>query len=149
MPHVWSIGTGMGDGSVVQFMPGTNTKTKEEIEKIIKHPEVIARMESKVFDEKSNKMITKLEIMGYGKKEDESSNDSDNKGSDDSDEDENEGLAGMNYGDAVKLVKETYNTQVLKEWAEDESRKKVNDAIEKQLAKIDKERTEGEESSQE
>lgn len=148
MPHVWSIGTGRKDSSVVQFIPGTNQKELSEIKCVIDHPEVQARMKAEIYDKKLNKMVKKLEIIMP--KEDEESEGEVNGENVDETLSGSNGLADLNGDDAVKLIKETYNLPLLREWAEDEARKKPSVAIAKQIEKIEAEREgDDEENSQE
>lgn len=128
--HVWSIGSGLGDGSVIQIIPGPNDLTKIQWDAIKEHPVVKERMEKDVIDEKRGK-IKMLELVSVKK-----SDDSD----DDNDDDTNEGLGGVSVGDAKKIIVETFNTELLRKWDEEETRKGVKTAIEKQLEAIKKDR---------
>lgn len=117
----WSIATGIQGGGVVSLRPGVNKLEKREWELIKGHPDVKERLEKKV-----------LEIIEGPKEE---SGDSGETG-------EVETLGQLGAPEAKKLVAETHNTDLLNEWLEDESRKGVKAAIEKQLADIEKEREE-------
>jgi hypothetical protein len=126
-----SVGAGLPDASVIQFMPGVNEFTKEQWEKVSAHPEIKKRMETEVVDLKRGK-VPMIEVLSEVKKSDNSNegNDEDNKG----------GIEGLNVGDAKALVKETENTPLLREWLESETRKGVKEAIEKKLEKIEADR---------
>jgi hypothetical protein len=140
--NVMSVGAGLPDASVIQFMPGVNEFTKEQWETVSKHPEIKKRMETEVVDLKRGK-VPMIEVLSEAKKADDS-----NKGDDDNNEG---GIAGLNVGDAKALVKETENTPLLREWLESETRKGVKEAIEKKLEKIeaDREGSNDENNSQE
>ena len=128
--NVMSVGAGLPDASVIQFIPGINEFTKEQWEVVSKHPEIKKRMEMEVVDLKRGK-VKMIELLSEVKKSDD-----DNKG----DEDNKGGIEGLNVGDAKNLIKETENTPLLREWLESETRKGVKEAIEKKLEKIDKDR---------
>jgi hypothetical protein len=137
--NVWSIGKGMADGAVVQLVPGPNELEKADWEAIKDHPVVKARMEKDVIDMTRGK-VKMLEVV-VAKVETGSSDD--NSGSDDN----NEGgstLSSLNATDAVKLIKETFNVELLRKWEEDETRKKPMAAIKAQFEAIEKSREEDE-----
>ena len=95
------------------------------------------RLEEDVIDLKRGKVkmieiVTKKVAPAASNKKDDSSDDSSDESA----------LGSMNVKDAVDLVKETLNTPLLRSWKESETRKKVSDAIKRQLAAIDKEREE-------
>ena len=134
MTNVWSISMGGRDGSVVQLIPGANEVKKEDWDKIKDHPEVKARMKADVFSKKENKMCKKLEILAEKKAKKE------NDDGDDDGDNSQSALSELKVGEAQELVKETYQTPLLREWLDDETRKGVVTAIESQLKKIEDER---------
>lgn len=129
--NVMSVGAGLPDASVIQFMPGVNEFTKEQWEKVSAHPEIKKRMETEVVDLKRGK-VPMIEVLAE-KKENKS------EGNDD-DANTNSAISELGVKDAKTLVEETFNTVLLKEWLEGETRKGVKSAIEKQLEGIEKER---------
>lgn len=134
--HVMSVGTGLNDGSVVQFMPGPNEVNAKTWENVKKNPAIKTRMETEIVDPKRGK-VPMLEVVS--KKVDEK------KG----EESETvEGISELGVKEAKALVEETFNTALLREWKESETRKGALTAIEKQLEAIEKER-ESESDSQE
>ena len=138
--NVWSIGTGMVDASVVQFIPGPNSLTAEQWDCIKKHPEIKLRMEQDIIDEKRGK-IKRLELIGSKEapKGDIDQGDSD-EGQGDEDQDKGVLLSDMGVKKAVALIAETFNTELLREWQEVATRKKVISAIEKQFKAIEEAR---------
>lgn len=115
----WGVGTGVVDGSVVIFSPGTNTIKDEDYELIKNHPEVKKRIESKALE-----LI--VESLASAK-----------PSSSDAPPTE---LGALNANDAKKLIAETHNTVELNKWKEEETRAGVIKAIDAQLALIDKDR---------
>lgn len=134
--HVMSVGTGLADGSVVQFMPGPNEVDAKTWENVKKNPLIKTRMETEIVDPKRGKVFL-LEVVS--KKVDET------KGEE---KETVEGISELGVKEAKALVEETFNTTLLREWQESETRKGVLTAIEKQLEAIEKER-ESESDSQE
>ena len=133
--NVWSIGSGMADGSVVQLIPGNNQLTEHQWKCIKDHPEVKLRMKKDIICLKRGK-IKMLEIIGAKKEKKENKGASGNEG--------NEGSEGaksleeVNVKEAAKLIKETFNTVLLAQWKESETRSSVLKVIEKQLEDIEK-----------
>jgi len=125
--NVMSVGCGLPDASVIQFIPGVNEFTKEQWAVVSKHPEIKSRMKEEVVDLKRGK-VPMIEVLSEVKK---------SKGSNEGDDDNKGGIEGLNVGDAKALVKETENTPLLREWLESETRKGVKEAIEKKLEKIE------------
>lgn len=150
-PSPWSIATGLGDGSVVLFVPGANEKTQEEWDKIKNHPEVVARMESKeIVDPKRGKikmleLLTKPELKEVEPQKDEkkSEDSSGSEGQDKPEGSDDQGLSSLGAKEAKELILETFNTPLLRSWLESETRSTVKSAIEKQLEAIDEERSGG------
>lgn len=135
-PNVWSIATGIGDGSVVQLVPGVNHVPVDQWDLIKNHPEIKARQELDYIDPEQGKVKMLVLVKPTVKIEgDEPLSESKKE-----EKEVAEGLSDLNVDDARKLVRETYNTQVLRDWAEDEARGTVLKQIEKQLEKIEKER---------
>lgn len=128
--NVMSVSTGLPDASVVQFIPGANEFTGEQWKLISEHPEIKKRMETEVIDLKRGK-VKMIEVLSERKAE--------TKQDDNGDEDES-GISGLGVKAAKTLVAETFNTVLLRSWAESETRKGVTDAINKQLEAIDAER---------
>lgn len=139
--NVMSVGAGLPDASVIQFMPGVNEFTKEQWEKVSAHPEIKKRMETEVVDLKRGK-VPMIEVLAEKKSESNGDSDDDNGSA---------AISELGVKDAKALVGETFNTPLLREWLESETRKGVKDAIEKQLAKIeaDREGSDDENNSQE
>lgn len=136
---VMSIGTGQRDGSIVQLIPGPNYIPVEKWNMVKDNPIVKARMEQKIVDPERGK-VPIIEMIETGKKASEKKGDDDQGG----DEDQGgQGIGGLNAGDAKSLIKETFNTVLLREWREEESRSTVVKAIDDQLQAIDDERNEG------
>lgn len=126
----WSIQTGHGDASVVTLIPGTN-KLEDSKWAIIKNvKDVKERLESGMLE-----IIQRPKVEG-----DEPTGDNGDEGA--------KSLGELNAPDAKKLVKETYNTELLREWAEEETRSGVSKIIAAQLEEIEKER-EGEDEDEE
>lgn len=144
--HVWSIGTGFGDGSVIQFIPGVNEKTQEDWDKVKNHPEVLKRQELEVVDPIKGKvkMLEIIKSKEVVKAQDSDSSGSDSNGDSDSNSDSSAGLSGLSAKEAKELVKETFHTPTLRAWLEDETRSGVKSSIEKQLEAIEKDRLENE-----
>lgn len=135
-----SVSTGCASGEVVLLVPGQNEIPADKWARVSKHPDIVKMLKATIIDPKVGK-VPVLEVLaqGKGKTVDDSGNE----------EGGETGLSSMNATNAVKLVKETFNTQVLKTWLEDESRVKVVAAIEKKLKEIDEEREANETDSQE
>ena len=125
-PRIMSIGTGLADGSVIRVIPGLNELTEKEWEILKKHPDVIERMKKDIVDPKRG-TVKMLEIVTETKKTDNGDNGEAT-------------ISELGIKKAQELVKETFSTELLREWKESETRKGVIDAIDKQLAAIDKER---------
>lgn len=138
--NVWSIGTGLLDASVIQFIPGPNNLTAEQWDCIKNHPEIKLRMEQDIIDEKRGK-IKRLELIGS---KEAPKGDSDKKESDDDqgDDDQEKGvlLSDMGVKEAKALVAETFNTELLRSWQEVATRKGVLSAIEDQFKVIEEAR---------
>lgn len=136
MTHVVSVGTGLADGSVVQFIPGMNEFDLDKWELVSANPEIIKRMDEDIIDLKKGK-VKKIEVLvDAGSK----------KAKDAEDTSEDVSIAGLNAKDAKALITETFSTPILREWKESEARASVVKAIDAQLEKIEAER---EEDSQE
>ena len=132
-PGPMSIGTGLHDGSVILIKPGINEVTAEQFKVLKAHPIIKARMQDEVVDKKRGK-VKMLEVLADEKTD---------KAEDvPADADESNGLSSLNQKESIKVVGETYDTGLLREWADKETRAGVGKAIEKQLAKIEKERQE-------
>jgi hypothetical protein len=131
--HVWGIGTGMADSSVVHFVPGPNELPQEKWDLIKNHPTVKERIANKSLEVVvETKLVVASEESGEPVEEPSSS------------------LSALSLKEAKELVCETFNTVLLKQWQAEEPRKGVLTAIEKQLAQIEKEREEaGKESKEE
>jgi len=141
MAHVMSVATGLPDASVVQFVPGANEFTAEKWALIKDHPEIKARMEADVVVPNVGKM-KKLEVLAQKKvvaptpgKNPEAP--TDNGGS---------ALSELNTEKSKKLIAETFNTPLLREWLESEARAGVKKAIESQMKKIEDERAAGDDT---
>jgi len=133
--HVWSIGTGSMDTSVIQFIPGPNEIKKELWDKIKNHPVIKERMELDVIDEKRGK-VKMLEVIMPKADDSDDSDNGDDQDSDDQDQGSTS-ISSLNATDAVSLIKETYNVELLRSWQESESRAKPTKAIESQFKKIE------------
>lgn len=136
--NVWSIGSGKGDSSVIQIVPGPNEIKKEDWDRIKNHPVVKARMELDVVDHKSAKIVKKLEVVMPKEVKN-------NDGEDNADVEKDESstsLSDMSVPEAKGLIAETFNTELLREWDESETRKGAKDAIKKQFEKIEEMRKE-------
>jgi hypothetical protein len=137
--NVWSIGTGQMDGSVIQLIPGPNEITEDKWNLIKDNKVVKQRMETEIIDPKRGK-VKMLEIIKPSKPEsDEKSEDVEK-----SEDIEKLSIDGLSSKEAKEIIKETFNTKLLKTWQESESRSGVLKEIEKQLEKIESERIERE-----
>ena len=134
--HVMSVGTGLNDASIVKFIPGANEFTQEQWDKVKNNPELKKRMETQIVDPKRGK-VPMLEVISEGKKAETTNGDEGDNGSND---DNGPAISELGVKEAKELVKETFNTPLLREWYEGETRKGVKEAIEKQLQTIEDER---------
>lgn len=138
--NVWSIGTGLADASVIQFIPGPNNLTAEQWNCIKDHPEIKLRMTQDIIDEKRGK-VKRLEMIGSksAPKADIKPGESD-EGQGDEDQDKGVSLSDMSVKEAKGLIAETFNTDLLREWQEVATRKGVISAIEDQFEAIEEAR---------
>jgi len=132
--NVWSIGTGLMDASVVQIIPGPNELKKEHWEAIKKHPVVLERMKEEVIDMKRGKVML-LEIIEVKKAAPKNDNDEN-----DNDDQDQAAILSLGAKEAKALIAETFNIELLREWKEAATRKGDLEAIEKQIAEIEKDR---------
>lgn len=105
------------NGTVVCLVPGVNRISKEDWEEFSKHPdikEMISNEDGKIQVVKEAKEIPP-----------------ENK-----DEDVHPDLAKMSVKEAVKVVEQCLNKELLNEWKSHEGRKAVLNVIEKQLDKL-------------
>ena len=128
-----SMPLGKSAGAVAVIKPGTNNIDVDVWKQMKKQPDIMKMLERgekdpKGFNEKTG--LGNLHVKGW------------EPGSDDNEA--REGLDGLNAVDAKALVAETYNTELLREWLEKESRAGVINAVEKQLKTIEDERVKNE-----
>lgn len=116
----WSVGTGYSTATGVLFTPGMNNIKKVDWKAIEKHPDVIARLESKVL------VMVKEEKAPKG---------DDNNG--DTPLDLSNGIAELSAPKAKKAVKECLEVETLKAWNETETREGVKKEIEKAIEKLE------------
>ena len=122
--------TGRDDSSGILLKPGTNEIEKSELDYIKKHPVGKLKFETKVHVKEKEAYLPIIEVVA------ESSEDGNA---------EEVAFAALGAEKAKDLVKNTYDTTLLKEWSESETRKTVAKAIDAQLKKIDEEREGSEE----
>jgi len=128
--NVWSIGSGMADASVIQFIPGPNDIKKEQWDCIKNHPEIKLRQTQEIICEKRGK-IMRLEILEAPK---------DAPKGDDGDDNKEVSITSLGVKKAKALVLETFNVELLRKWDEIVTHKGVKDAIAKQFEAIEQAR---------
>jgi len=134
----------LGDSSVIQLVPGPNELPQEKWDMIKDHPTVKERMATKIVDPKRGQVLM-LEVVIETKAVAETVQHEAGV----SQEEPASSLSALSLREAKELVGETFNTVLLRQWQDEETRKGVLNAIEKQLYEIEKERKESEKESDE
>lgn len=150
-PNVWSIGTGIMDGSVVQLVAGINDVPADKWESIKKHPEVIARMAKDMIDPKRG-MVKMLEVLDVEKAVDaapapvveapvqtapQTSGDDEIADPAPAAPAKMASLSSVSVKEAKNIIAETSNVELLKEWDEKATRDGVKKAIASQLKSLE------------